>query len=396
MKKVKAAGLLIALALVVLTVVVQPVSANPTTRQQSLKMYIDSKHDTVEGGYVLVDGQALRVEATSAALYILEELTYLDARPPIINLTKSMDFTWKLVWKSEGTTPPRFGGFGRIIGALVDIEATYFGVRQLEVLLENDDVTNFAAALENYERDWTYKYINETQTESGGFGFEVDASPDMISTFYAIYSLYALEAFASEVAEDWFTDIEATVDWILSCQEGNAFKLTPESERSGVTPTAAALMSLAMMERLNDIDDLSAVRSWILDRQVLDSETGGFIGGFEEAISTNDTNIVSTYYALKALEATGGISGVNDTVEDFIVDCQAVEGSWGFVPGLEKGTMVYASMAVESLAMLDAKTILNQEDPNNPVPPLVDWRYLLIVGIIFVAVIFGLIALRRD
>ena len=165
----------------------------------------------------------------------------------------------------------------------------------------------------------------------------------------------------------------------------------------GVTPTAAAVLALTILGET--IPDHQGIVSWILNRQVISSEYSSFLGGFEESILTNDTNLASTYWALRALDLLGGLASVDaDLASRFIVDCQAADGSFSLTPGAETGTLYHASYAVKALSYLgtEYENLMQEEDPNNPPPPLIDWRWGLIIGIIVVAAIGGLYSVRMD
>ncbi|MFX0108610.1 MAG: prenyltransferase/squalene oxidase repeat-containing protein, partial [Candidatus Hodarchaeota archaeon] len=141
------------------------------------------------------------------------------------------------------------------------------------------------------------------------------------------------------------------------------------------------------------------VRGWLLDRQILDSDVFEFIGGFNEGVGTNDSNIATTWYALKGLETLTALDQVDaEAAAEFILNCQAADGSWGLVPGISSGRLYFAGQAIESLAILGDTyiTMLNQENPHNIPPPLIDWRWAVVIGIIITAIILGLVALRLD
>ncbi|MHA1575920.1 MAG: prenyltransferase/squalene oxidase repeat-containing protein, partial [Candidatus Thorarchaeota archaeon] len=156
-----------------------------------------------------------------------------------------------------------------------------------------------------------------------------------------------------------------------------------------------------LLNHLSSIADLENIQNWIVDRQQLTSETGSFIGGFEESYLTNDTNILSTYYALEALDVLDVMNLINSSAAaQFIVDCQAVDGAWGLVPGQATGELYYAALAFQSLRLLDESgtygNLLLEEDPNNPSPFVIDWRVMFLVSFILVAAVIGFYSLRMD
>jgi prenyltransferase beta subunit len=191
----------------------------------------------------------------------------------------------------------------------------------------------------------------------------------------------------------------ATLAWIDDCREGDAFKLSPESYTASLTATAAALHALSYFQSALSIPGLPATISWILERQVLESESSDFVGGFEEGNGTADPNLASTYYALKALDLTNAYSSVNGSaVTAFILNCQAVDGSWGHVPDEDVGFLAYAGQACELLNIIgDAVEILaSSQDPNAPSGFILDWRFLVVGGIIVLALALAVASLRWD
>jgi prenyltransferase beta subunit len=112
---------------------------------------------------------------------------------------------------------------------------------------------------------------------------------------------------------------------------------------------------------------------------------------------SNDTNVASTYWALEVLDLFVRTESVDDSLAArFILDSQAVDGTWGLVPGIEEGRLYYAFSAVKSLSLLGQLDMLYEEDPNSPPPPLFDWKTALIIGIIVVAAVVGFFSIRMD
>lgn len=396
MTKVRTVGLIIAFALVILPFAVQTASANPTTRKESLISFVSGRYDAVEGGYSFTGESTSRLESTRAAALILDDLGYLSSRPPLIDLLKMKNFTQKVQWKSGGESYNRYGGFASFIAGSVSTETTWTALQLWNMLGKFTDIPlmgevkfNITAAL---------IYINKTQTGSGGFGIASGSSPDIISTYYALQSLnLLLELKPDETRAKWLRNETKTVEWILSCRVDNSFKLSPNSSITGVTPTAAAVFALDALGQLSSLNGTSGVVQWMLDRQVSTSTQGVTPGGFEEGPSTNDTNLMSTLYAVMALEALNVLSQCNkESAAEFVADCQAADGSWGNVPGIPVGSLPNAGLAVEALRILGFTSLLDQEDPNNPGFPLLDWRAILVLGIVVVAAIVACVSLRMD
>ncbi|MFW9888834.1 MAG: prenyltransferase/squalene oxidase repeat-containing protein [Candidatus Thorarchaeota archaeon] len=398
MRSVKIAAITIAITLVVVIIAAQPVSANPTTRRQSLRAYIDENNDATEGGYTKPGQQASYVYTTYGALSIFNDWGLLGVRPPVIDFLKVKNFTQKLHWTLVSETTDRYGGFGEYIAGPVNQKNAFDGINLFDLL--SQDVLGDIPDINSVQLNGTAAlyWINQTRAEEGGFSDEVGNSPDLVSTFQALNSIeIALQTDADDTWEKWLQNSTATIDWILSCVGGDAFKLSPESDLPGITATAAGVLALTILGE--PIPNSQGIIDWILQRQVISTDSNAFIGGFEEGLLTNDTNLGSTYWALRTLDLLGGMASVDaDAASRFIVDCQAADGSFALVPGVEVGSMYLSSYAVKSLGYLGAQyeDMLLEEDPNNPPPPLIDWRWGVIIGIIVAAAIGGLYALRLD
>ncbi|RDE15511.1 MAG: hypothetical protein C4K49_06085 [Candidatus Thorarchaeota archaeon] len=396
MDRVKAAGVFIACALILVAIAVQPALANPGTRRDSLISFLSNRYDAAEGGYSLTGETVSRIESTEAAAMILNDLGYLDARPPMIDLVKMKNFTQKLQWMSGGESHERYGGFASYIAGPTSVENTHLALQLWTILSNQSNIPRIDQVVMNVTA--ALMYINKTQTSLGGFGAATGSSPDVISTYHALWSLNSLFGLKSdETWEKWLRNRTATVEWILSCRVGDSFKLSPGSTVTGLEPTAAAILALDILGELPSVSGLDGIKNWILGRQVTEPIRGEFEGGFEEGYLTNDTNLVSTYYALTSLVALGFLSQCNETaVAQFIIDSQAADGSWGSVPGISVGTLPNAALAVNSLLILGQTGLLLEEDPNNPNAPLLDWRVLVVAGILIVAIAAALVAMRMD
>ncbi len=409
MNKVQVASIAIVLSLVAMSFMILPISAQ-TTRWQSLEAYMkenyDDPVDNGEGGYTLPDSETSRLYPTIGAVMVYEEMDMLSIRPPVTDLVKIMNFTRKLQWKSGGEDFERWGGFSLYIAGPVSIENSYWSVQMWQLMAAQTDIPDIAD-IEPINATAGLVYVNKTQTTSGGFGAYDGAPPDLISTFYALYVMNEMLDLSGESIDDWLWNATTTVEWILNCSTGEAFKLRPDAFIPSLSATAAGLLALQELNQLSALSatEQQAMRNWIIERQVTESTAGEFVGGFAESLSTNDTNLESTYHALEALGVLGGLESIEDDLAaQFIVDCQAADGAWGNNPGLETGSLFYAGLALKSLSMLDAlnagsntyRDMIYEADTNNPAPPLIDWRILFIAMLIVAALVIALVGLRMD
>ncbi len=405
MNKIKAAGLLIAVTFVFLAVFVQPASASPDTRADSLYAYINDQYDTVEGGYSLKSETLSRVEPTFAALEALNDLGDLANRPPVINLTDTKDFVSRTQWVLISEDKENYGGFSSFIAGDPEIEASYFAVRTWQILEQHNDYIGMTNV--DINETAMLVFLNRTFTDEGGFAQVPEGKANLLTTYQALYVMdYMATRIEDEDGTPYATTMStwlnktAVIDYILSCRDGDAFMSTPDSKVAGVTPTAAAIMALDILNSLTTLSDTQSVRDWILDRQVITPIAGEYVGGFTEGYLTNDTNVVSTYYALEGLNTLNALDAVDKSIAtDFVISCQAADGSWAMTPNYEEGETTYIGYAMQALKLLngqDIKSLLLVEDPNNPAPPLIDWRVLFVIIVLVLAAIAGVVALRLD
>ena len=396
MKKVQVASLLIAVAVLAMAFTATPTAANPATRFESLNTYLTDRYDTAEGGYNFDGEGTSRIEATYSAALLWDAIGYLDARPPTVDLVKMANFTQKVQWTSVGETNERYGGFGSFIAGLVSVESTHKAIALWRIVSAQSGIPN----LDDIEINETAAlvFINKTQTTSGGFSNEIGGNADIVSTYLALDLIALLASETPWTLDSLLLNKTATIMWILDCSEGDAYKLSPESTTAGVTPSAAALLSLEFLDALPSAAAIQSTKNWILDRQDLDSEVIEMIGGFEEGILTNDTNLLSTYYALKAMDLLNAMEDVNETVTQFVLNCQSFDGAWANAPGFEVGYIQLIADAMNCLTLLEENhlTVLSVAHPGTPSVPLIDWRLLFVALFIIAALIVGLIALRLD
>ena len=412
MKRHRFTVLLITFALAIMPFMVLNASANPGSRIDALYALFAENWEPNEGAYSNIGSEAPRLEATHAAAVVFDDWGTFDTRPPNAEIVRMKNFTRKVQWRSGGEEAWRYGGFGPFIAGPPTVEMAFLGAETWEIYTRQEGIPN----LDDIEINATAAclFINSTQSLNGGFVRIVDPEAavnendtDVVSTFYALYALDTMIAAAAELEDDPpFTSLDdilmnrtKTEEFILSCRDGNAFKLGPNSLVAGVTPTAAALMALEILGRRTSLPGLAAVNSWLLDRQVAESEGLEYFGGFTEGILTNDTNMISTYWALRVLNMGGVIDAVNvSSAAQFILDCQAEDGSWGIVPGQEVGLFDYAAMAVRSLRYLgdEYSARLHEPFPFETDPLAVDWRLIFIIAFLIAALLIALIALRMD
>lgn len=400
MKRVKVFTIAIAFVLVLIAASAQPVAA--ASRSDTLNSYITSRYDALRGGYSPPSDSVVRVDATYGAILALNELGSLSYRPPPINLTKALESLTVRQWLTNNPNndldKERYGGFSEYLVGPVTMEMTFMGMVLHQLLKAQSDYPGINA--ENMNATAVLVYLNRTQSTDGGFSSKPDDNPDILSTYQALAIFQMLDDFDDTLnAWDWLANETATIEWIESCREDNVFKLSPDSYTTSLTATAAGIMALSIFQEVLTIPGLQAANDWILERQMLTADSPVYIGGFEEGNGTEDANFATTYYALNVLELTGAISAVDESAAiDFILRCQAVDGSWGNIPGMEEGSLMYSGQACELLNILsNAGTILAaSEDPNSPGGIVLDWRVFVVGGILLVALVLAIVSVRTD
>ena len=403
MKRVKVITIAFAFMLVIVAATAQPVAA--ASRSDSLRSYISGRFDVQRGGYSPPSDGVVRVDATYGAILAQNELGSLIARPPPVNLRQVLDSLIIRQWNVTETTNntesvdyKRYGGFSEYLIGPVTMNMNMMGITLLTILKAQADYPGITSV--DIDTEALLTHINRTQTAFGAFGAVPGYNPDIVSTYQALYIIDFLSGYDPSLnAWDIVANETATLEWINNCRNGDGFKLSPEADTVGVTATAAGIMALDLLPSVSTVPGLQDATNWILDRQIEDSVNENFIGGFEEGVGTEDPNFQTTYYALKLLASSGGFSSVNETtVKEFILNCQVADGSWGYIPGAETGNLVYAGQACELLNLLgSAVSILaSSEDPNSPGGFALDWRYLVVVGVVLVALVLAVVSVRRD
>jgi prenyltransferase beta subunit len=395
MKRLRVVTLAIALAFVVMAFSIQPAAA--ASRYDTLRSYMNERWDPVRGGYSLPD-DVVRVDETYGAIVIMDETGTLAQRPPPVDITSVLNFTATYQLLTGDETEPRYGGFMEFLLGPVTAERTHWGMLLWQILKNEPNIPG--SENEHINETAVLVFVNKTQTASGGFSAEPNVAPDIVSTYHSLATLAILdEMYPSLNAWSWLHNETATLEFIESCRDDNGFKLSPISDRIGITPTAAGLLALDVLNELSTYTHAGSMSTWILERQVLSFDVSEFIGGFEEANATGDPNLQSTYWAVNALEATGASDQINQTImQSFVLNCQLESGVFGTAPGVSSGNLVLSSYAVEILAFIGSPSniLASSADPYSTNPAWLDWRLIVIGLIALLAVALALLSIRMD
>ncbi|MGD9395074.1 MAG: terpene cyclase/mutase family protein [Candidatus Thorarchaeota archaeon] len=400
MKKVKVVAIAFAITLVLITFTAQPVAA--ASRYDSLRSYVNSRYDAVRGGYNIPGEGVARVDPTYGAISVMNETGTLENRPPPVTIVDVLDFLVTHQWTTGNPDDePRYGGFMEYLLGPITNGGNYRALVTWQTLKAQDDIPG----TESYDINATANlvWINKTQADSGGFSADSEGTyPDLISTAYALMSIRIIDTMYSlENAWDWLRNETATIEYIESCKDGDGYKLSPISNRAGVSATAAAVLAYNALDPQASIPEAGSIQSWLASRQIMDYEEEELIGGFEEAVSTTDPNLRSTYFALSALNILNTLSTINATAaENFILNCQSEDGSFGIIPELSTGTLVQSGYACEILNMPGFSgaydSLSSSTDPYSSSDPGFEWRMVLVIGIIVVALVLAVLSVRHD
>lgn len=403
MKRVKVITIAFAFMLVLVAATAQPVAA--ASRSDSLRSYISGRYDEVRGGYSPPSDNVVRVDATYGAILALNELGSLTVRPPPVNLTKVLDSLIMRQWETDrqgnetGIDYERYGGFSEYLVGPVTMNMDMMGTILLHLLKMKNQADYPGITAIDIDKDALLVHLNRAYRADGAFSAIPGRNPEIVSTYQALFIIDFLNTYDVTLNAWDIVNETATIEWINSCRSGDGFKLSPESDIIGVTATAAGIMALELLPSISTVPGLQAATNWVLARQIDDYVDEDFIGGFEEGVATGDPNFVTTYYALKMLESSGDLVSANQTtLKDFILNCQVEDGSWGYLPGAEVGSLVYAGQACELLNMIGnaANILASSEDPYSPGGFILDWRYVVVAGIILVALVIAVVSVRMD
>ena len=400
MKKVKVVAIAFAITLVLITFTAQPVAA--ASRYDSLRSYMNSRYDAVRGGYNIPGEGVARVDPTYGAISIMKEVGTLKSRPPPVTIVDVLDFLVTHQWTTGNPdNEDRYGGFMEYLLGPVTNGGNYRALVTWQSLKVQDDIPGIGS----YDINATANlvWINKTQAESGGFSADSEGTyPDLMSTAYALMSIRIIDTmYPLENAWDWLQNETATIEYIENCKDGDGYKLSPISSRVGVSATAAAILAFNALDPQAAVPDAGSIQTWLASRQIVDYEEEIMNGGFEEAVDTIDPNLRSTYFALSALNVTNALSTINATAaENFILNCQSEDGSFGIIPGLSTGTLVQSGYACEILNMPGFSgaydSLSSSTDPYSTSDPGFEWRMILVIGIVVVALILAVLSIRHD
>lgn len=401
MNKNKVVVIAFAFALVLLTATAQPVVA--ASRYDTLSSYMADNYDAIRGGYLLPFDGVTRIDPTYGALSIMDEIGALAQRPPQISITMAMEFSENHQWLTgDENDESSFGGFSNYLLAVVTNDVNYHGLLLWQIL--KSSALGDIPGVDDYEINVTANafWINKTVSEAGGYSDFKESNENMMSTYYALASYRILQnMYPLENVWTTYVNETAVLTWIESCRDGDSYKLSPESSRTSVSATAAAVLAYEAIDPASTIPGVASVQSWLVDRQVSDYQEPEYIGGFEEGNATDEPNIVSTYFALSALNSMTALSNVNATsVVSFILNCQATDGSWGNSPGFAEGSLLFSAYVCQMLNMLDTDsalgTLSSSIDPSTEGSIPIDWRIVVVVGVVLVAALIALYSLRMD
>ena len=236
----------LAFTFILLAVAAQPAAA--ASRYDSLKSYMNGRYDSVRGGYSIPGEGIVSLDPTYGAISIMNEVGTIENRPPPISITATMDLIVDLQYLSgQEDEEPSYGGFSDYILGPVTNGGNYRALVIWQILKSQGGIPD----TEDYAINATANlfWINKTQTDSGGFVISRDAldegnDPDLLSTAYALMAIRILDDnYEEEDAWSWLHNETATVAWIESCRDGDAYKLSPDSQLPSVTATAAAVMA---------------------------------------------------------------------------------------------------------------------------------------------------------
>jgi prenyltransferase beta subunit len=277
MKKVKVVAIALAFTLVFVASAAQPVAA--ASRYDSLQSYMADNYDVVRGGYFLPFDGVTRINPTYGALSIMSEVGTLAQRPPPISITDVMEFIENRQWLTgDENEEVSFGGISDYLLGPVSNDVNYNGLLLWQML--NDPGMSDIPGIGDYDINETANafWINKTLSIDGGYGYLQGADSELISTFQALASFRIIEdMYPLENVWNTYVNETAVLAWIESCRDGFSYKLNPDSSRTSVSATAAAILAYNAIDPLSSVPGASSVQNWILDRQVTDLMVAGEI-----------------------------------------------------------------------------------------------------------------------
>jgi prenyltransferase beta subunit len=207
------------------------------------------------------------------------------------------------------------------------------------------------------------------------WGWTNTSQPTIVSTSLVVEILDIANALTN------ISNESALIDWILDCQNSTGgFGIRANDTSPSLMTTYYAVSALDRLGELDSLDE-AAIRDYVLNHQLPD-------GGF--ATVGSDPDLASTYWALETLLLVSNLSSVTNTtgISQWIIGLQQTDGGFSRLPGESSSYLASSFYAVSILYTLDLSIGLTSWVPwdtfNLSVPEIlfITLAVILVLGII--------------
>ncbi|MHA2060061.1 MAG: prenyltransferase/squalene oxidase repeat-containing protein, partial [Candidatus Ranarchaeia archaeon] len=172
------------------------------------------------------------------------------------------------------------------------------------------------------------------------WGWTNASQPTIVSTSLVVEILDIADALTNIPNEPLL------LDWILDCQNSTGgFGIRANDTTPSLMTTYYAVTAL---DRLGELDliDTTAIRDYVLTHQLVE-------GGFASVGS--DPDLTSTYWALETLQIVSDLSSVTNTtgISQWVLGLQQTDGGFSRLPGESTSYLASTYYAVSILYTLD-------------------------------------------
>ena len=263
--------------------------------------------------------------STYSAIRFLNDTNSLDKITNVSALVKFVKDSQYLANPAD----ERYGGFSGYPGD-IDIECGYTGMAiYILKVLNKLDVINLTAAIQFLA---SHQKLDDPEDirNYGGFSRSTSVNATFEETYWAVYGLY-LTGSLSEI------NIDTCIQWIVSCQylensshvNYGAFLAYPgkSPDDTYMLYSYLGVLTLRLLDRLNDITDSSALISWVKSLYNSSSQLPEYYGGFFDHPGGMVT--ASSTYMGAIILLTFNVTFDKAAVIDYLSKCQNLDGGFG-------------------------------------------------------------------
>ncbi|MHA1271159.1 MAG: prenyltransferase/squalene oxidase repeat-containing protein [Candidatus Helarchaeota archaeon] len=281
-----------------------------------------------------------------------------------------------------------------------------------------------------YDKITIARWINETQNSDGGFPYIENESSSMEATFYAVMTLKLLGYMPHNNVTNWinqcwndnfgfgnipnststilssyyalsilsFLGINLsqynTSQWLLTLQnnqsELNYGAFSSDGINYNLLTTYFALEALNLTGNLNDINKTAAIE-WISACQNIDPYKSQTYGSFSSDSSSLDYSIMNCYAALKSLTLLNSSINLSQYIIDWILNCQnLIDGGFATSITVQSSSVASSFYAIISLNILNAPNLFSLSITSTIPFNFPVWALIILIPIAGIVIIYAI------